>query len=67
MEPGFNLSSRLTRREREVMKWVGEGKSNWEIGTIIGCVERTVKKHLQHIFRKLGVENRVAAVNLLRS
>ncbi|MGI9115218.1 MAG: helix-turn-helix domain-containing protein [Chthoniobacterales bacterium] len=61
-----SLAGRLTCREREVMRWVSEGKSDWEISQIVGCVEQTVKKHLQHIYRKLGVENRMAAVNCLR-
>ncbi|HEY5073774.1 MAG TPA: helix-turn-helix transcriptional regulator [Pyrinomonadaceae bacterium] len=51
----------LTAREQEVLDWVAEGKTNWEIGCIISCTERTVKKHLQRIFPKLGVENRMAA------
>ena len=52
----------LTPREREVMRWVSEGKSNWETAVIIGCAEETVKKHLQKIYRRLQVGNRVAAV-----
>jgi len=48
------------------MHWVSQGKSNWEVAQILGCVEQTVKKHLQRINRKLGVENRVAAANCLR-
>jgi DNA-binding CsgD family transcriptional regulator len=52
----------LTPRQRQVMHWVSEGKSNWETATIIGCAEATVKKHLQKIYRQLGVPNRVAAV-----
>ena len=60
-------SSLLTPREREIMEWVSEGKTNWEIACILGCVEQTVKKHLQNIYRKLGVENRIAAVNSFRS
>jgi DNA-binding CsgD family transcriptional regulator len=62
--PHWNL---LTPREREIMQWVSAGKTNWEIARILGCVEQTVKKHLQNIYRKLGVENRMAAVNSLRS
>jgi len=48
------------------MHWVSQGKSNWEVAQILGCVEQMVKKHLQHIYRKLGVENRMAAANSLR-
>src|SRR5436190_23278121 len=51
----------LTAREHEVLHWVAEGKANGDIGRILGCAERTVKKHLQHIFPKLGVETRTAA------
>ncbi|MDP2606503.1 MAG: LuxR C-terminal-related transcriptional regulator [Deltaproteobacteria bacterium] len=51
----------LTRREAEVLDWVGKGKSSDEIGTILGRSGRTVSKHLEHIYRKLGVENRTAA------
>ena len=58
--------AQLTPREREIMHWVGQGKSNWEVAQIVGCVEQTVKKHLQHIYKKLGVENRTAAANSLR-
>jgi DNA-binding CsgD family transcriptional regulator len=49
------------------MQWVRLGKSNWEVGQIIGCVEQTVKKHMQNIFRKLGVQNRISAINELRA
>ena len=56
----------LTIREREVLRWIAEGKSNWETGQILNCEEGTVKKHLQRIYRKLGVENRTAAANYLR-
>jgi DNA-binding CsgD family transcriptional regulator len=57
----------LTPREREVVDWLGEGKSNWSIGQILGCSEETVKKHLQRAYRKLGVETRMEAANFLRS
>ena len=52
----------LSRRESEVMRWVTEGKTNAEIGTILGISPRTVQKHLEHIFTHLGVETRTAAV-----
>lgn len=52
----------LTRREGEVLRWVTDGKTNTEIGQILGMSPRTVQKHLQHIFEKLGVSTRTAAV-----
>jgi DNA-binding CsgD family transcriptional regulator len=55
-------SARLTAREREVLRWVGSGKSNLQIATILGTSPRTVQKHLEHVYVKLGVENRLAAV-----
>jgi DNA-binding CsgD family transcriptional regulator len=51
----------LTRREREVMALVAAGKTNAEIARIIDISARTVQKHLEHIFQKLGVETRTAA------
>ncbi|MEO5917648.1 MAG: response regulator transcription factor [Luteolibacter sp.] len=51
----------LTPREAEVLLWVAQGKSNPEIATILGAAEGTVKKHLQNIFEKTGVDNRNAA------
>jgi DNA-binding CsgD family transcriptional regulator len=51
----------LTRREAEVSVWISEGKTNAEIGQILGVHPLTIKKHLEHIFEKLGVENRTAA------
>ncbi len=51
----------LTPREAEVLFWVAQGKTNAEIGTILGAAAATVKKHLEHIFEKLGVENRAGA------
>jgi DNA-binding CsgD family transcriptional regulator len=70
MNPAFSpvarLSHLLTVREREVMHWGRQGKSNWEVAQILGWVEQKVKKHLQRIYRKFGVENRMAADNCLR-
>jgi len=51
----------LTVREREVHGWLCEGKTNDEIGTILGISPHTVKNHLDRIYTKLGVENRMAA------
>ena len=51
----------LTPREAEVLLWIAQGKTNNDIGTILGASEGTVKKHVIHIFEKLGVETRSAA------
>lgn len=51
----------------EVLEWMSEGKSNWEIGKILTCAEETVKKHLQRVYKKLEVSNRVSAANWLRT
>ena len=53
--------TRLTPRETEVLRWLAEGKSNGEIGTILGIALGTVKLHVEHILAKLGVENRTVA------
>lgn len=52
----------LTEREGEVLHWLAEGKSNPEIGIILGASPRTVGKHVEHIFEKLGVQSRAAAL-----
>ena len=51
----------LTRREAEIMTWVAQGKTDAAMATILGISPRTVAKHLEHIFEKLGVETRTAA------
>ncbi len=51
----------LTSREAEVLIWIAKGKSNKDIGEILGLSPRTVNKHLEQIFIKLGVENRASA------
>lgn len=48
----------LTSRQREVMELVCLGKTNWEIGTILGISEATVKNHVNQCCRKLGAVNR---------
>ncbi|CDZ49093.1 response regulator transcription factor [Neorhizobium galegae] len=51
----------LTQRESEVLLWIAKGKSNRDIGDILGLSARTVNKHLEQIYVKLGVENRASA------
>lgn len=51
----------LTRREAEVLLWVARGKSNPEIAIILRTASRTVQKHLEHVFSKLGVASRTDA------
>ncbi len=59
------LAFRLTAREAEVLHWVTQGKTNRDIGEILGTSPRTVTKHLEHVFEKLGVETRTAAANMV--
>ncbi|MES2889724.1 MAG: response regulator [Pseudomonadota bacterium] len=58
---------RLTLREAEVLYWVAKGKTNRDIGDILGSSPATVKKHLEHVFAKLGVETRNAAASVAGS
>ncbi|RZK86780.1 MAG: LuxR family transcriptional regulator, partial [Methylobacterium sp.] len=51
----------VTGREAEVLLWLSRGKSSRDIGEILGLSHRTVTKHLEGIYAKLGVENRTAA------
>lgn len=60
--PARGLSCTLTPRETEVLSWLAKGKTNRDIGDILGMSPRTVNKHLEHIYEKLGVETRTAAV-----
>lgn len=69
--PGYLLSfclirekatPRLTQREKEVMRWLAEGKSAPEIAIILGLSAHTVKDYIKQIYHKLGVENRMSAV-----
>jgi CheY-like chemotaxis protein len=57
----------LTAREAEVLHWVARGKTNRDIGDILGTSPRTVTKHMEHILPKLGVETRTAAAGLVLS
>ncbi|MDD2918007.1 response regulator [Rhodoferax sp.] len=57
----MGLCFKLTPKEAEVLYWVVKGKINRDIGDIVGSSPMTVKKHLEHVFAKLGVETRTAA------
>lgn len=52
----------LTFREAEILMWISRGKTNKDIGLILDSSHRTVNKHLEHIYEKLGVTTRAAAV-----
>ncbi|CAN5684736.1 response regulator transcription factor [soil metagenome] len=52
----------LTPGEAEVLLWLAQGKSNPEIGTILGAADNTIKVHLGRIFEKIGADNRHAAM-----
>lgn len=56
---------RLTFREAEILMWISRGKTNKEIGIILNTSPRTINKHLEHIFEKLGVSTRAAAVAMV--
>jgi DNA-binding CsgD family transcriptional regulator len=61
-----SLGRTLTPREREIAIWLRQGKRNAEIGAILGISARTVGKHVEHIFEKLGVQTRTAAARTVR-
>jgi DNA-binding CsgD family transcriptional regulator len=54
-------SLKLTPRESEVLLWISEGKSDRDIGIILGATTGTISKHVEHILSKLNVENRTTA------
>jgi len=56
----------LSRREQEVARWIREGKTNGQIAVIMGISPRTVQKHIENIFEKLGVDSRVAVATRLQ-
>lgn len=60
--PGLLAGLGLTPREAEVIAWVAQGKTNREVGIILEISTRTVQKHLERVFDKLGVETRTAAI-----
>jgi DNA-binding CsgD family transcriptional regulator len=54
----------ITKREAEVLLWVSQGKRNAEIAIILGVKAKTITKHLERVFEKLGVETRTSAANI---
>jgi DNA-binding CsgD family transcriptional regulator len=64
-----SLTSRfdLTPREVEVLNWIASGKTDRDIADILGMRPRTVNKHLEHIYVKLGVETRTAAASMAQA
>ena len=63
----MRLFFKLTGREAEVLYWVVKGKTNRDIGEILGSSPATAKKHLERIYVKLGVETRTAAAGMAMS
>ncbi len=63
----FTSELGLTTREGEVLSWLSKGKTNRDIAQILGLSPRTVDKHLEQIYAKLGVENRTAAAAIATS
>ncbi|HEY9500997.1 MAG TPA: helix-turn-helix transcriptional regulator [Pyrinomonadaceae bacterium] len=55
----------VTQRESDILFWLSEGKTNQEIGVLCDISPRTVQKHLENIFPKLGVETRTAAAGVV--
>jgi DNA-binding NarL/FixJ family response regulator len=67
MIEAMTLAFRLTAREAEVLYWVVKGKTNRDVAEILSMSPKTVTKHLEHVYTKLGVETRTAAANLALS
>lgn len=61
-----NATATLSSRESEILHWIGEGKTNAEIGVLLRISGRTVAKHCERLFEKLGVENRLSAALVSR-
>ena len=59
----LKLNFSLTPREAEILLWITRGKSNQDMSDILEISIRTVDKHIERIFTKLGVENRAAATS----
>ncbi|MGZ2259640.1 LuxR C-terminal-related transcriptional regulator [Roseobacter sp. A03A-229] len=57
------FAARFTKREVDVLNWCAEGKTNWEIGQILGLSENTIRFHLKNVFRKLDATSRSGAIS----
>ncbi len=62
IEESRNRLASLTKREKEIIKWMKEGKTNWEISVILNISERTAKFHVQNIEKKLNAVNKAHAI-----
>lgn len=61
VEPSIPLPTPLTSRETEILQWTVDGKTAWEIGSILNIKERTVNFHIQNVMEKFGVHNKTQA------
>ncbi|MFH7320936.1 LuxR C-terminal-related transcriptional regulator [Desulfurivibrio sp. D14AmB] len=61
-DPPARTSPAVTPREREILQWLAQGKSGWEISVILNISERTVKFHTSNILHKLNADTRAHAV-----
>ncbi len=58
--------AKLSAREIEILDWVGRGKKNQDVAEVLGLSANTIRKHLENIYAKLGVESRTAALAVLQ-
>jgi len=63
----FSAYTELTPREREIVELVAEGKTNAQVAAQLWVAPSTVKKHLEHVYEKLGVGGRTAAATVVRA
>jgi len=57
-----SLNFCLSKREKEILFWLAEGKSNWDVSVILGISERTIRFHIKNVMKKLNAVNRTHAV-----
>jgi len=67
IEPGARTAPILTRRQKECLSWVEQGKSSADIATILGLSSETVNEHVGEACRRLGVRTRIQAVVTARA